>query len=176
MSGGAMSMRGYSLRRLSPMVLAQGPSTSTSKTAPLLTLPIGGNGLVEGNLEARSNVASRLALAGFADFGTVTRDSLGPDAFSSLQWAVGLGLRYLTAVGPIRVDIAYRLPFGRPPPLFDPNGNEITYRRGADGAMEPGRETGANVNKSCFGIGGSSGATWVKDGLCVFHISIGEAF
>ena len=176
MGGGAMSMRGYSLRRLSPMVLAQGPSTSTSKAGPLLTLPIGGNGLVEGNLEGRSNVTSRMALAGFADFGTVTRDSLGPDAFSSLQWAVGLGLRYLTAVGPIRVDIAYRLPFGRPPPLFDPDGTEITYRRGADGSMEPGRETGANVNKSCFGIGGSSGATWVKDGLCVFHISIGEAF
>jgi hypothetical protein len=37
-------------------------------------------------------------------------------------------------------------------------------------------ETGANVNKTCFGIGGSNPNTWVRDGLCVFHISIGEAF
>jgi translocation and assembly module TamA len=175
-SGGAMSMRGYSLRRLSPMVLAPGPSTSAGTTGPLLTLPIGGNGIVEGNLEARTNLTTSLALAGFADFGTVTRDSLGADTFSSLQWAVGLGLRYLTAVGPIRIDIAYRLPFGRPPPLFDIDGNEITYERTIDGGVRPGREDGSHVNKSCFGIGGSSATTWVRDGLCVFHISIGEAF
>ena len=175
MGGGAMSMRGYSLRRLSPLILAQAPA-SPGGAAPLLTLPIGGNGVIEGNLEARGTLADRLALAAFADYGTVTRGSLGPDAFPSLQWAVGLGLRYLTSVGPIRVDIAYRLPFGRPPPLFDDRGTEITYERIGDGMMRAGRENGEHVNKSCFGIGGSSAGTWVRDGLCVFHISIGEAF
>jgi hypothetical protein len=68
------------------------------------------------------------------------------------------------------------LPFGEPPPLFDVNGQEITYRRLMDGGMEPGHETGANTNRGCFGIGGSSAGTWVKDGACVFHLSIGEAF
>ena len=116
------------------------------------------------------------ALAAFFDFGTVTRDSLGPETFSSLQWALGIGLRYLTPVGPIRVDIAYRLPFGRPPPLFDEQGREITYRRIGETGVEFGTETGANINKTCFGIGGSNPNTWVRDGLCVFHISIGEAF
>lgn len=173
-SGGAMSMRGYSLRRLSPMLLAPAPDSGGG--GPLLTLPIGGNGSIEGNLEARSNLSTRVAVALFADFGTVTRDALGPEAMASLQWATGFGLRFLTPVGPIRLDLAYRLPFGRPPPLFDPEGREITYRRVGDGMMELGRESGANVNRSCFGIGGSSGGTWVKDGLCVFHISIGEAF
>jgi hypothetical protein len=42
--------------------------------------------------------------------------------------------------------------------------------------MRAGRENGEHINKSCFGIGGSSAGTWVRDGLCVFHISIGEAF
>jgi translocation and assembly module TamA len=174
-AGGAMSMRGFSLRRLSPMLLAQAP-TSPGGTAPMLTLPIGGNGLVEGSFEARTNVSDHLAVAAFSDFGSVSRGSLGPETFSGLQWAVGFGLRYLTAVGPIRVDLAYRLPFGRPPPLFDDQGHEITYRRIGDTGVEFGRETGSNVNKTCFGIGGSNPATWVRDGLCVFHISIGEAF
>jgi translocation and assembly module TamA len=175
-AGGAMSMRGYSLRRLSPMLLAPAPTTSGAATGPLLTLPIGGNGSIEGNLEGRTNVSDNIAVALFTDFGTVTRDSLGAEAMRSLQWAAGFGLRFITPVGPIRLDLAYRLPFGRPPPLFDPMGREITYRRVGDGTMELGRESGANVNKSCFGIGGSSATTWVKDGLCVFHISIGEAF
>jgi hypothetical protein len=176
MSGGAMSMRGFNLRRLSPLLLAPGPATSRTAPPPLLTMPIGGNGVFEGNLEARTNVATHVAVALFTDFGSVTRESLGADTFARLNWAVGLGLRFLTPVGPIRIDVGYRLPFGRPPPLYDANGQEITYLRVGDGMTQPGTETGANVNKSCFGIGGSSATTWVKDGLCVFHISIGEAF
>jgi translocation and assembly module TamA len=174
-AGGATSMRGYSVRRLSPLLLTRSPDAPPT-APPSLTLPIGGNGIIDGSFEARTNLTEHLVLAAFGDFGTVTHDSLGPDSFASLQWALGLGLRYLTPVGPIRVDIAYRLPFGRPPPLFDEQGREITYRRIGDTGVEFGTETGANVNKTCFGIGGSNPNTWVHDGLCVFHISIGEAF
>jgi translocation and assembly module TamA len=176
MAGGAMSMRGYSLRRLSPLLLAPAPESPASGKTALLTLPIGGNGIVDGSLEGRTNLTTNVAVAAFADFGTVSRGSLTPAVLGHIQWATGLGLRYLTPVGPIRIDLAYRLPFGEPPPLFDVDGHEITYRIRMDGTPEPGHETGANVNKSCFGIGGSSSTTWVKDGLCVFHISIGEAF
>ena len=44
------------------------------------------------------------------------------------------------------------------------------------GGYQYGPETGANVNQSCFGIGGNADKLWVRDGLCSFHISIGEAF
>ena len=47
------------------------------------------------------------------DPGYVTRNML---------FAVGLGARYLTPVGPIRVDLAYRLPIGPPLPLIGPPG------------------------------------------------------
>jgi translocation and assembly module TamA len=174
-AGGAMSMRGFSVRRLSPLLLAPGPKSTPGQDPPLLTLPIGGNGIIDGSLEARTALTSSFALAGFADFGTVTREEIAPSAVESLQWAVGLGIRYLTAIGPIRLDIAYRLPLGRPPPLFDEDGVEITYERNFPGDIHFGRENGDHVNKSCFGIGGTS-KTWVRDGLCVFHISIGEAF
>jgi translocation and assembly module TamA len=174
-AGGPMSMRGFGLRRLSPLLLTEAP-TSPGHTPTLYTVPIGGNGIIDGSLEARANLTTNLVLAVFSDFGTVTRDSLGSGALDNMQWALGVGLRYLTAVGPIRVDIGYRLPFGRPPPLFDEEGREITYKRVGDTGVEFGTETGSNVNKTCFGIGASNPATWVRDGLCVFHISIGEAF
>jgi translocation and assembly module TamA len=173
-SGGSMSMRGYNLRRLSPLILV--PATSGPDPV-LVTLPIGGNGTIEGNFEVRMALMSSLVLALFADFGTVTRGPLEPAALGSLQLAVGFGLRYLTAVGPLRVDLGFRLPVGRPPPLYRGDGTEITYEVAASGDRTvPGRESGAHVDRSCFGIGGNSSGTWVRDGLCVFHISIGEAF
>ena len=95
--------------------------------------------------------------------------------------AVGFGIRYVTPVGPLRADLGIRLPFGRPPPLFNgETGLEITYQRDPNdpGRTFPGTEFGDHVNDSCFGIGGSinSDETWVRDSLCAFHISIGEAF
>jgi translocation and assembly module TamA len=172
-AGGPNSMRGFGLRRLSPMLLVPAPSGPPEAR---VVLPIGGNGLVEGSVEARFRVGASLLVAGFVDFGSVTVDRFPLRQPERILWAVGAGLRYLSLVGPIRVDLGVRLPLGRPPPLFDPDGREITYRRLPGGAVEPGRETGAHVDRSCFGIGGSGGSSWVEEGLCSFHISIGEAF
>jgi hypothetical protein len=71
------------------------------------------------------------------------------------------------------------LPYGRPPPLFNASGTEIRYvvNDAFPGGEEPGVETGEGVNDSCFGIGGTPDrGYWVRDSLCAFHISIGEAF
>lgn len=172
-SGGGNSMRGYGIRRLSPLLLIPGPR---GEGGPMVTVPIGGNGVVEGSFEVRTPLTESLMVAGFLDFGHVTQGSLPVPALRDFQWAAGFGFRYLTPIGPIRLDLGFRLPVGRPPPLFDLDGREITYRMLADGSAEPGREGGSHVNRSCFGIGGSSGGVWVKDGLCAFHISIGESF
>jgi translocation and assembly module TamA len=131
----------------------------------MLTLPIGGNGMIDGSFEIRYSVTQSLRLAAFVDFGQVTRGRLGPGDVAHGLWAVGIGFRYLTPIGPIRLDLARRLPFGRLPPLY------------AIDAM-----TGAIVDRpytaddSCFGIGGSGVDTPVSDSLCALHISIGEAF
>jgi len=106
----------------------------------------------------------------------VTRQRLPFEDPRRVLWAVGVGVRYLSVVGPIRIDFGFRLPFGRPPPLFHLDGREITYQRLPEGGVVPGTETGANMDRSCFGIIGSRGDTWVRDGLCAIHISIGEAF
>jgi outer membrane protein assembly factor BamA len=163
-AGGGVSMRGFSDRRLSPLLLAPAPP---SPGAPPITLslPIGGNGMLEGSFEIRQQVSSNVILAVFADFGQVTQGLLRPADLSTLLWAVGLGIRYRTAIGPIRVDIARRLQIGHPPPLF-----------AIDGTTGAITQVPYSVNDDCFGIGGSGRATPVTDSLCVFHIAIGEAF
>jgi translocation and assembly module TamA len=160
-AGGGVSMRGFSNRRLSPLLLAPAPAPSDV----LLTLPIGGNGIIDGNFEARLRLGENLMLAAFVDFGQVTRDRLGLGGVPRLLWAVGVGLRYRTPIGPIRVDFARRLQVGRPPPLLTIN--ETT------GAVS---EVPYLVDDSCFGLGGSGRETPVPDNLCVLHLSIGEAF
>jgi translocation and assembly module TamA len=172
-AGGPNSMRGFGLRRLSPMLLVP---VDPGRSEVRVPLPVGGNGLIEGSFELRTPLRQQLLLAAFTDFGTVTRERLPLREAGRLLWAVGLGLRYLSPIGPIRVDLGVRLPFGRPPPLYDLDGTEITYRRLPGGATEPGRENGDNIAESCFGIGGSGGSSWVSGDLCSLHISIGEAF
>ena len=81
-----------------------------------------------------------------------------------MLWAVGVGLRYLTPIGPIRLDLARRLPFGDPPALF------------AVDATGRDRPVPYTPDDSCFGLFGSNVATPVPDNMCVLHIAIGEAF
>jgi translocation and assembly module TamA len=106
--GGGISMRGFNDRRLSPLLEAPAPP-SPGSTPVTLTLPIGGDGLIEGSFETRLQVTQSLVLAAFVDYGQVTEGRIGPDDVSTLLWAVGFGLRYRTPIGPIRVDFARRL-------------------------------------------------------------------
>ncbi len=155
-SGGGSSMRGFNSQRLSPQV-AINPADPEAGT-----VPIGGNSLFETSLEVRYRITDSIALASFWDTGFVGAESLslgGRNALSnSLYHALGVGLRYITVVGPIRVDIARRLPIGPPLPV---EGAGYTYPAGG----------------TCFGLG-SKKSTYAgaPDGLCTFQLSIGEAF
>ena len=73
-SGGSQSMRGFSFRRMSPMMLIPTPGSDDPNAK--LSLPIGGNGLIEGSFEVRSRFTESVVLATFLDFGTVTPERL----------------------------------------------------------------------------------------------------
>jgi outer membrane translocation and assembly module TamA len=103
--GGTSSMRGFSARQLSPFV--------RSTLSPFPDVPIGGAGLLE--LGAELRIPSYFTFLGlpvssvvFIDGGdvTFTASELDPQ---NLHWATGLGLRVVTPVGPVGLDIAYRL-------------------------------------------------------------------
>jgi outer membrane protein insertion porin family len=94
-SGGANSVRGWSLNQLSP----RDPSG----------LAIGGLSLIEGSVEIRTRLLPFLGSAVYLDAGNVGIDQFGAFDLSALKVSMGYGLRYLSPIGPIRFDVAYRL-------------------------------------------------------------------
>ncbi|MCB9653023.1 MAG: BamA/TamA family outer membrane protein [Deltaproteobacteria bacterium] len=141
--GGAEEQRGFARRRLSPgiwhdpdgrvvseadaeaaaQVGTGASSTGASGTAANLAfVPLGGEASIATSLEARVNVLrifqQWLAVVAFLDGGDTTLTFSDIDV-SRLHWATGGGLRYHTPVGPIRVDVGFRL--NRMMPAPDPN-------------------------------------------------------
>ncbi|TKB25112.1 outer membrane protein assembly factor BamA [Desulfopila sp. IMCC35006] len=70
--------------------------------------PVGGKTAVVGNLEARIDLGRNLELATFYDMGTV-QDTLLDEGSSGFRSSVGLGLRYLTPIGPIGLVYGHNL-------------------------------------------------------------------
>ena len=105
MGGGPLSMRGYYVGRLSPLQRQDGEY-----------VPVGGNGMLDGSVELRYDATRALGLALFLDVGDVSKpDSSGLAWLAAadptlLQYAAGVGLRYRTPIGPLRLDVAVRLP------------------------------------------------------------------
>ena len=54
-AGGSISMRGFADRRLSPLLLVPPPPGAPNVA---VTVPIGGNGLVDGSFEARYSLTA----------------------------------------------------------------------------------------------------------------------
>lgn len=92
-AGGGGSVRGYSFQEITP-VTAAGDGT-------------GGRSYVTANLEARIGVTETIGIVPFLDIGTVTDDT-APD-FSDIKMGAGIGLRYQTPFGPLRLDVAIPL-------------------------------------------------------------------
>jgi outer membrane protein insertion porin family len=70
--------------------------------------PLGGQLAVVGSLEARIDLGYNFELAAFFDTGTVREPQ---EDFGSDKWrsAVGLGLRYITPIGPMGLLYGYKL-------------------------------------------------------------------
>jgi outer membrane translocation and assembly module TamA len=64
--------------------------------------------MLEGSSELRLPLTQKAGAVAFLDYGNSWSDPRHID-FGDLRYAVGTGLRYLTPVGPIRVDFGYQL-------------------------------------------------------------------
>ena len=64
--------------------------------------------MFEGSTEIRKPLFGKLGAVGFFDFGNVSSESL-KFATDSPVYAAGPGLRYLTPIGPARIDFGYQL-------------------------------------------------------------------
>ena len=90
-SGGGGSVRGYAYQSL-------GPRNSRND-------PLGGVALTEVSAEVRWRINQEWGLVAFTDGGMVYEDSM-PTFGKNLLWGAGLGLRYHTIIGPVRLDVA----------------------------------------------------------------------
>jgi outer membrane translocation and assembly module TamA len=119
--GGASSNRGFlpGLLGDAEQIYVPSPRTEaeTAAGAPPRTRPVrisGGTRTWEASLELRLRVTQSLGIVVFGDAGDVNRvrpDDLetGPSfRFDHPQVAFGFGIRYLTILGPIRLDVAFR--------------------------------------------------------------------
>jgi outer membrane protein insertion porin family len=70
--------------------------------------PTGGNALLLGGAEVRYDLTRAFQIASFLDTGNVFPET-GDLALSDLRWSAGLGLRYRTPIGPVRLDWGYVL-------------------------------------------------------------------
>ncbi|HEX3853611.1 MAG TPA: BamA/TamA family outer membrane protein, partial [Polyangiaceae bacterium] len=155
-SGGSNSNRGYPLRGIGP----HGPvgflipprvdcSVINTGNQSICLRPLGGFTLWEASMELRFPFAGPVSLVTFADASDVTRE-VGHVRFDVPHLSVGPGIRYLTPVGPLRLDIGYRVP-----------GAQYV----GHGALPP--EEGAGDVGNLFGI------SWLPMAI---NIAIGESF
>jgi len=90
-AGGGGSIRGYEFQSVGPLDDENDP--------------LGGRSLLELSAELRVRVTDTIGVVPFIDGGTAY-DSALPDFEETLRWAAGLGFRYFTGIGPVRLDIA----------------------------------------------------------------------
>lgn len=185
-SGGA-GMRGFQQRRLAPQiaVLTGDPvprcPQNTVLTGPDAcpqdgtTLPIGGAGLFEASFEVRWAITDNWVIALFNDWGMVTEKPFtqAQNLGQALYTAIGFGVRYRTPLGPIRVDLAYRLPFvGGPQSVTNTTGVAFRNAPGCFFGLGSGLPFEDPYQRAAM----PAGYAGAPDNLCSAHLSIGEAF
>ena len=88
-AGGGASVRGYGYQDIGP----RDPNND----------PIGGRSLAEAAVEARIHLFGNFGIVPFLDAGNIYTQAL-PD-FSGLRFGTGIGVRYYSNFGPIRLDV-----------------------------------------------------------------------
>ena len=112
--GGSGSIRGYAYQAVGPIFptppappAGTTPSAATLAAQALAGYPVGGTAITAGSIELRQRFGASWGAAAFIDAGQVSADlKFLPD---ELRVGVGMGVRYYTAIGPVRLDLAVPL-------------------------------------------------------------------
>ena len=131
-SGGSNSVRGFAQNQLGPRVLTVDPAqllipdgTDPAPCTPAEIMnftcdanplssgafgtprPTGGSSVFEGGIEYRMAVGRRWETAVFVDFGRIWTEQESGGG-SRVEISPGIGMRFLSPIGPLRVDLGYR--------------------------------------------------------------------
>jgi len=110
-AGGGGSVRGFGYQELGPRVFEPNPNFDPNgdpdkQPAEFIPRPIGGRSLFESAAELRYRFGN-FGVVGFVDAGQVYTETL--PQFSDIRFGVGVGGRYYTNFGPLRLDVAMPL-------------------------------------------------------------------
>lgn len=97
-AGGGGSIRGFDFQTVGPLEADDDP--------------LGGRSVVELGVEMRVRITDSIGIVPFVDAGNVYDDPwprIAFDGADQLRYAAGLGGRYFTPIGPVRVDVAFPL-------------------------------------------------------------------
>ena len=161
-SGGPGSNRGYPFRGVGPhgplgfLVPSTQRCEFDGPNPSSCLRPLGGLSLWESTLEVRFPIVGPLRAATFFDASHVTRQEANL-RFDVPHLSTGVGVRYMSPVGPLRVDLGWHLV--RSFVEDDPDTPEVNE---ADEAL-----AGEPTLKPLFGV------SWLPKAI---HIAIGEAF
>ncbi len=204
-AGGAYTVRGFGENLLGPKVLLANPreidcfiSDSTVVVTAQNTLvcdpneagltsdeavarAIGGLNSLVGNVELRMPLGSdRWSGVVFVDIGRVWSSGGDVPEAERLAWSPGLGIRYLSPVGPLRLDIGYNTSSGAQllPVVTQLTGSErVVTPDGEEATVDPGTivQLGDENNRvQKFRYDPFEGKSFVR--RLVLHFSIGQAF
>ena len=196
-AGGSQSVRGYQEGQLGPRILtippgelvAQGCALSFPATAicpdsainstriaddRFTPRPTGGNTLLEGSVEVRFPIWKNLGGAAFVDGALVGEGTLRGVTDGAGAITPGVGVRYYSPVGPIRIDLGFNPNVSEPLAVLTQVGDGRTSEivrvqtQGADGTLRPAFRTYAPAKNQ----GGFKGFL----NQLTLHLSIGHAY
>jgi outer membrane protein insertion porin family/translocation and assembly module TamA len=132
-AGGASTVRGFSQNELGPVVRVieraiEVSATDTVVREDTLTSASGGTDFLMANVELRLPVpgfGGRLQAALFLDAGQVFDRGDEVENDPGIRVTPGLGIRFLTGVGPIRLDVGYNGYAPRSGPLYREEGDQL---------------------------------------------------
>ncbi|HSL72391.1 MAG TPA: BamA/TamA family outer membrane protein, partial [Longimicrobiales bacterium] len=189
--GGARSVRGFAQGQLGPRVLTIDPAELTSpddtsgaapctnasiidgscdpnvaNSSDFVPRPVGGNSLIEGTIEYRFPLSRKLGGAVFVDAGRVGGSNLGELLRAKSAVTPGIGFRYSSPVGPVRIDLALRPSSIEELPV-------VTQFRDANGDL---RLVELDTPKRFDPTAGSRGFLGKLTSRLQLHLYIGEAY
>ncbi len=102
-SGGGGSARGFGFQEAGPVEIQNNADGEIINVTPT-----GGRSVIEGAIEARYAFTNTIQGAAFIDTGSISQNAV-PDFNEDFFVGVGAGIRYITPIGPLRIDIAVPL-------------------------------------------------------------------
>lgn len=194
-AGGSQSVRGYGENQLGPKILTISldtlvktigascdassaatvrdcsPNAAGLRTRDFTVRPIGGTALAEASVEYRMPFGRKVEWAVFLDGGIVGGSAIGnlSDSLRLPRFAAaltpGVGFRYKSPVGPIRIDLGYSPRINERLPVLTTVPDSTGVQR-----FVALRETRDYV------AGGTASGFWGLFNRLVLHLSIGQAY